>query len=538
MALSVCTPKRLSLFHSLTHRSFSFKLHSLAISFRPLSSTTLGHSIYPANDDSGIAETVCVLISASALGRWVDNAHAPVRPLIVTIVANRISLVLCCCLWLVLFSSSVDALKKVIFAMILLLGMVEKASRMSNILAMERTWIPILANPEDEQYSLTHLNISMRRIDITCKFMAPLVIAGVLTVTDPSVAALCIGFAGTISFGVELLAVLRVEGQNNKLRTSRKPASRPAIVKQSLNASETLLRMMLASSKKAFDFLMELIKAHSEGLQSYFTSSVWLPSICAAALHASVLAWSGTLVTWLLNYGFSLTEVTAARALGSIFEIGSTVIFPWAVDFFMKRRTSAGSTSYRMIDTNGTQDVDDAEDELGESPRSTSDKMDGDASANGPGQLVGTRNLHFAVVKVANLAMLSLSISLIPVIISLAYLDFELAQYGHNVGKDTVSPLHAYPVSVVAFFACLSLSFLGRWTFDLAETQLAQMLIPVTYRSSFGGTEQAIVSCFGLIHWVAAAIWHRQEDFVWLSVGSFSGIAVATLAYAWWQRQF
>ncbi|MCJ1270058.1 hypothetical protein MMC22_009952 [Lobaria immixta] len=87
---------------------------------------------------NGITETVCVLISSSALGRWVDAAPTRLRPLLLTIFANRITLVACCILWLFLLYTPRDALKKVMFVIILLLGMVEKASRMTNILSMER----------------------------------------------------------------------------------------------------------------------------------------------------------------------------------------------------------------------------------------------------------------------------------------------------------------------------------------------------------------------------------------------------------------
>lgn len=71
--------------------------------------------------------------------------------------------------------------------------------------------------------------------------------------------------------------------------------------------------------------------SHMEGLRYYLRSDVCIPSVCVAILHASVLSYGGTFVTYLLNAGFTLSLVTVARAVGSIFEVASTIVFPYAV---------------------------------------------------------------------------------------------------------------------------------------------------------------------------------------------------------------
>ena len=48
-----------------------------------------------------------------------------------------------------------------------------------------------------------------------------------------------------------------------------------------------------------------------------------------------------------------------------------------------------------------------------------------------------------------------------------------------------------------------------------------------------------VVSCFSLIlHWVTAAIWHQQEQFRWLAVGSFVIVSAAVVTYAVWERRW
>lgn len=44
----------------------------------------------------------------------------------------------------------------------------------------------------------------------------------------------------------------------------------------------------------------------------------------------------------------------------------------------------------------------------------------------------------------------------------------------------------------------------------------------------------AVVSCVGLLHWVAAAVWSAQEDFRWLALGSVLGVGIGAAGYVWW----
>ncbi|MCJ1269521.1 hypothetical protein MMC22_009413 [Lobaria immixta] len=118
-----------------------------------------------------------------------------------TIFANRITLVACCILWLFLFSTPRDALKKVMFTIIMSLGMVEKASRTTNILSKEIdwVWVPILANANRKNYGLTHMNTIMRRMDLVYKFVVPLVISSLVALVKPALALVTTAAVGSVS---------------------------------------------------------------------------------------------------------------------------------------------------------------------------------------------------------------------------------------------------------------------------------------------------------------------------------------------------
>lgn len=419
---------------------------------------------------------------------------------------------------------------------------------MTNILSIERDWVPILANAEESDYGLTHLNTAMRRIDITCKFIAPLAISSVVAVVKPAKAAIMIMSISGLSVIAESQLVLKVWKHNNRIRASKDQTrghdgdieldqfNTPSASKQS--RAQQLVAMLVAKGHKALRHSLDLIQANADGLRYYFSTSVWLPSICVGILHGSVLAWSGTLITWLLNAHFSLAEVTIAKGVGSVFEIGSTLLFPWAVGTLLLKSPSQNPAgSYQMVERH-SGDSDDEEESLNHDSEHLSDKLDQDNTA--ADRFLQHRQLHAAVIRVARWSIAALFLFLVPTTIALFVLNHDIDSSPSLASdRDPPSPLTtstSMAAAAIAFWSFLSLSFLGRWTYDLAATQLTQMLVPATHRAAFGGTEQAIVSIISLVHWVAAAIWHHQTDFVWLAFASALAVGGATIAFVGWSR--
>ena len=81
--------------------------------------------------------------------------------------------------------------------------------------------------------------------------------------------------------------------------------------------------------------------------EGYFSTTVWIPSVALAMLHYNMMTWRATFITYLINTGYSLNAITIARAIGSVFEICSTVITPIGIHYMGhtksgKRRTSGG----------------------------------------------------------------------------------------------------------------------------------------------------------------------------------------------------
>ena len=110
-----------------------------------------------------------------------------------------------------------------------------------------------------------------------------------------------------------------------------------------LSYPETRSALLASSRYRKIVFqVMDSILAYVADLAYYFRSSVWIPSLCAAIPHASVLTFSGTMLTYLLNAGYSLNTITGARASGAVFEMASTFIFPLAVGVLSTSKSPLG----------------------------------------------------------------------------------------------------------------------------------------------------------------------------------------------------
>lgn len=165
-----------------------------------------------------------MLFFGSTLGRWVDRTPSRLRVLLVTIIVNRISVLVSCITWFVILSSTYPASKQGFFAVALVLGMAEKLSRGANILSIERDWVPTLANTSPDAkhpapYDLTNLNTTMKRIDMLCKLIAPLAVSTFVSrIKSERIAVIVLAVISTLSFGPECWGVQQVWVQNSRLR--------------------------------------------------------------------------------------------------------------------------------------------------------------------------------------------------------------------------------------------------------------------------------------------------------------------------------
>ena len=312
--------------------------------------------------------TLASILFSSSVGRWVDQSPDRLRTLLSTISINRVSVFCASILWLfivqrddahgigILSASSSLGLsltfwKEAVFALIIVMGILEGLSANGNMLSMERDWVVTAASPDGQPYDLTQLNSSMRRIDLICKLIAPIAISVVISTTSIQTGVLVVGSMNTISWALEYWCARIVWLRNPRLKA-------PKATNDHGSPDTT-------SSSGAASFLSRArhsLQRYTGDFRRYFSSPVWIPSLSLALLHISALAYNATLITYLLTIGFSLDLITIARAAGSVVEISSTVVTPVGVRYLGNPKTHSRSNDPE-------DDREEATDTLLETPR-------------------------------------------------------------------------------------------------------------------------------------------------------------------------
>ncbi|KAM0146907.1 hypothetical protein ACHAQE_010512, partial [Botrytis cinerea] len=466
----------------------------------------------------GIVRTLASICFSSSVGRWVDNSPDRLRILLTTITVNRIAVICASILWFFVVESESnpengvsllqsveddvkfrDAMKIAMFLPILGFGILEGLSANGNMLSMERDWVVAAAAPEGNEYDLTHLNSSMRRIDLSCKLLAPILISFLISRWGINIGVIVVGGMSAASWGLEMWSARRVWSSNPRLQKRKK-----------IRNDEGVSNVEVQSLREK---IMRGLRLHREDFRNYFSSKVWIPSMSLSLLHLSALSYGATFITFLLNAGFSLDLITLARAAGSVVEISSTVVTPFGVRHLSKAH---GHGPYdRLHISNDPREVPlQGEGEIDESGRTTTGL-----------ERLGLWGLSWQFI------------NLIPVTLILWVLSTSTPIPSTPLFPRIVSPLTpSSPFLPLLLFTSLSLSRLGLWIFDLTTQQLSQTLIAPTHRSSFAGCEYSLVALFELGNYVMAILWSRQDQFRWVAVVSLMAVGVSSVVYAGWVR--
>jgi len=247
-----------------------------------------------------------------------------------------------------------------------------------------------------------------------------------------------------------------------------------------------------------------LLLDQANALTQYFSTNVWIPATALALLHLTVLAESSSLITYLLEIGFSLTLITTSRACSSIVEVGSTVLTPWAVHYFSRKRTK----HEKEVEGEG----DDAE-------------AEGFLQRRDETQAQGPHIDSTVLERVGLVGILWQFVNLIPVVIALFH-------FSRPASSTTANPIPIATSVILLLF--LSISRAGLWCYDLTTQELTQTLVPKPHLSSFAGTQESFQSMFELTHWIVTAVYGNVRQFRWLALGSLGAVGAAAGSYGAW----
>lgn len=289
--------------------------------------TLLPVSIYSLVRNAGY------IIFAQPVGNWINKGDR-LSLIRASIIGQRVPVAASCALLLVLLlkKDELGSRKNTgVFAVVVVLSVVEKLSATLNLISVERDWVVVItANNEVERRKM---NARMRRIDLFCKLMGPLTVS-LVAIASTEIAIWTTLGMNMASVIVEYVAIEQVYRRVSGLkRISDVAASSDRRGSTALTqGTDTQSRNRLQSVKpKLLNSMRGILPI--ESLPFYFSHPAFLASFALSLLYFTVLSFSGQMITYLVSVGYTPLYIGIARVGSSIFEISAT----WAAPYLMKR---------------------------------------------------------------------------------------------------------------------------------------------------------------------------------------------------------
>jgi iron-regulated transporter 1 len=297
----------------------------------------------------GITSTISAMLCASAVGNWIDRSPSRLSTMVITINLSHFAIIASYIVWLYLPSEGIKSEESglpkgpfssftlgLLYGATLLLDIVHDLNGIANRLSVERDWVPVLVGPitADMKYGLTQVNSVVRRIDLIVSLVSPSLVPLVMASFGSRTGWLLFLACMTgVLWVMEIWLVRHVSSENPEIRAPKKSSGgmqrpgRYGRVETNESWSQQLYHTLYLDPAKR--------------MRQYFSIPMWPASISTALLELTVLAYSATLITYLIEIGFTVTSITIARATGTALGLSSTVITPWAVNYLKKRNSEA-----------------------------------------------------------------------------------------------------------------------------------------------------------------------------------------------------
>ncbi|KAL3460353.1 Ferroporti-1 [Aspergillus heterothallicus] len=285
-------------------------------------------SIYPGTllyaSVYALSRSLFAVALSSWLGAMVDRLDrlSAIRH---SIIWQRVPVaVSCICLGVLLTSPSVRLTWMLFIALVLLAG-VEKLAATANTVSVERDWAVVISDAL--RIPRQDLNASMRRIDLFCKLIAPVVVSlmdGLLSTRVTIWIVLGLNVAVVL---IEYFAIAQVYESVPQL--DRSLATQDA--EQQCAADDEEINR--AERRTFLTRISQHIKDTVAPWREYVQQPVFFASFALSLLYLTVLSFGPTMVTFLLYSGFSSLQVSGMRIGAVLAEISGT----WAAPFLMQR---------------------------------------------------------------------------------------------------------------------------------------------------------------------------------------------------------
>jgi len=242
-------------------------------------------------------------------------------------------------------SPTVQPLKHApLYPLLLAASCVERLAAIVSDVAYERDWLVQLAGRED-QAALAEVNATVRRLDLACEIIGPLVFGVVLASFGPlSAMGMCaLGAALILPMQIALLVGARAFAgpllTRKKRKKRRRAASSKAALKEEEEAGGRVRRALVRTAGKP-------VAALTKGWKIYLAQPVLAASLAYVMLHFNTcLSPSSLLSAYLSESGVSVAANALFRGSSAAMGFIATILFP----VFVARRGVLATGSAALV---------------------------------------------------------------------------------------------------------------------------------------------------------------------------------------------
>ncbi|GJJ71205.1 solute carrier family 40 (iron-regulated transporter), member 1 [Entomortierella parvispora] len=249
-----------------------------------------------------------------------------------------------------------------LFAFLVLASGLLKLSALGWSISIERDWVVALCHFNTEK--LTYLNVNMKRIDLGCKLVSPLVFAGILTQMSAGACSLVMAAWCVVSFMSELLLVRQIWFQSPVLWAPRSVHHGKDRQQQEdseedvtdMGGNETMARKRIPPflrsqsdsheeqhsdenrgliqpptqlhASVAHQGKVNVLKRVYQSFRAYSMHVVFLASMSYAIIYINMMSVSGTMIGYLQWRGFSAGSIALLKGICTAAELLGTIAMP------------------------------------------------------------------------------------------------------------------------------------------------------------------------------------------------------------------
>lgn len=282
-----------------------------------------------------MASTLSTILFASSVGSWIDKSPNRTEPLHSSIIVNHSSIIaiyLAWMLWPAVVQADTTFPKNSLFGIIILLDVIQVLSTAGNNLSISQDCIPILVAAEmGSDYTLTHVNAVIARVNLFCKVASPLLLPVIISTFSRWIWIMLVILMTILVWAVEMYVLHIVSMENPQLLSLKIHEPRPEDSMERLGVNSIEYTSIREKTENV------LYRHPAQRLRHFFSMPIWPAAICIAFLYFTVLVYSSPLITYLLQSGMPLTTVTIARASGSLMGFIATFTTPMASEHLSRR---------------------------------------------------------------------------------------------------------------------------------------------------------------------------------------------------------